>query len=73
MTDDYDKSIHSNRDARAWAKFFVDTVTKRGLRIEDIDEELMTGWFANAMVAMYDSLKREILETLDAKWNEENK
>ena len=73
MTDDYDKSIHSNRDARAWAKFFVDTVAKHGLRIEDIDEELMTGWFANAMVAMYDSLKREILETLDAKWNEENK
>lgn len=49
---DYDMSIHHNPDAAAWAKFFMET-------IEDnpninIDEALMVGWFANAMMAMYD-------------------
>jgi hypothetical protein len=56
---DYDKSIHSNPDAQAWAKFFIDTLAEQSWRIEDIDESLMTGWFANAMMAMHDHVKRE--------------
>jgi hypothetical protein len=44
---DYDMSIHTNPDARAWAKFYKET-------FPDADEELMIGWFANAMMAMYD-------------------
>ena len=56
---DYDKNIHSNPDAQAWAKFFIDTLAEQSWRIEDIDEGLMTGWFANAMMAMHDHVKRE--------------
>jgi hypothetical protein len=56
---DYDKSIHSNPDAQAWAKFFIDTLAEQSWRVEDIDEALMTGWFANAMMAMHDHVKRE--------------
>ena len=56
---DYDKSIHSNPDAQAWARFFIDTMAEQSWRIEDIDEGLMTGWFANAMMAMHDHVKRE--------------
>ncbi len=51
---DYDKSIHSNPDAQAWAKFFMATVKEKEWCIDDIDEGLMLGWFANAMMAMYD-------------------
>jgi len=56
---DYDKSIHSNPDAQAWAKFFMATVNEREWCIDDIDEALMTGWFANAMMAMHDHVKRK--------------
>ncbi len=56
---DYDKSIHSNPDAQAWAKFFIDTLAEQSWRIEDIDESLMTGWFANAMMAMHDHVKHK--------------
>ena len=56
---DYDKSIHNNPDAQAWAKFFISTVEEQSWRIEDIDESLMTGWFANAMMAMHDHVKKE--------------
>ena len=43
----YDRSIHHNPDAQAWARFYCETVP-------DADEALMTGWFANAMMAMHD-------------------
>ena len=56
---DYDRSIHNNPDAQAWAKFFIDTLAEQSWRIEDIDEALMIGWFANAMMAMHDHTKRE--------------
>jgi hypothetical protein len=52
---DYDMKIHSNPDAQAWAKFFIQTKEKASWQIEDIDESLMLGWFANAMMAMHDS------------------
>ena len=46
---DYDMSIHSNPDAMAWAKFYKET-------FPDADLDLMHGWFANAMMAMHDSI-----------------
>lgn len=51
---DYDMSIHSNPDARAWAKFFCQTV-----KSAPVDEELMIGWFANAMMAMHDHIHQQ--------------
>lgn len=49
---DYDLSIHTNPDARAWAKFFMEC--NPGINIE---EDMMIGWFANAMMAMHDHLR----------------
>jgi hypothetical protein len=56
---DYDMKIHSNPDAQAWAKFFIHTKEKASWQLEDIDEALMLGWFANAMMAMHDHLKSQ--------------
>lgn len=52
---DYDMSIHSNPDARVWAKFFMETWA--GKDKNTIDEGDMIGWFANAMMAMHDHIK----------------
>lgn len=47
----YDMSIHSNSSALAWTQFF------RECRPEcNIDDEIMLGWFANAMMAMCDHI-----------------
>ncbi len=51
---DYDRSIHHNPDAKAWADLFV--ATYPGLADK---HELMITWFANAMMAMYDHLAAE--------------
>jgi hypothetical protein len=69
---DYDMKIHSNPDAQAWAKFFIQTKEKASWQIEDIDESLMLAWFANAMMAMYDYLKpqRTWVGLTDADWKE---
>ena len=53
---DYDRSIHSNPDASVWAKFFMECKEKNSWEIKDIDEGLMIGWFANAMMAMHDNI-----------------
>lgn len=53
---EYDMSIHTNPDAMAWAKFFVET-TKDVPQKELQDEGYMVGWFANAMMAMHDHIK----------------
>lgn len=47
----YDLTIHTNPDARAWAKFFMECNPN-----SNVDEETMIGWFANAMMAMHDHL-----------------
>ena len=52
---DYDMDIHYNPDAQAWAKFFIET-TKDMDREVFSDEGYMIVWFANAMMAMYDSM-----------------
>ena len=52
MMAEYDMSIHQNPDAKAWAQFDCQC-------LPDADEELMVGWFANAMMAMHDHLMNQ--------------
>jgi len=52
----YEADIHSTPDAKIWAKYFMEIKGKNNWKIEDIDEELMLGWFANAMMAMHDHI-----------------
>lgn len=54
MITTYDPAIHTNPDAQAWAKFFMQTVAETPEIV--IDEALMICWFANAMMAMHDYL-----------------
>ena len=61
---DYDMNIHTNPDAMVWAKFFVEH-TKNMDRDAFRDEEYMVGWFANAMMAMYDHLTGFKVTVLD--------
>jgi len=56
MAIDYDMSIHTNPNAREWSKLFMKIVQDQELSLDDIDEEFMMGWFANAMMAMHDHL-----------------
>lgn len=44
--------LHSTTDAAEWASAFM------ALRFTDIDEGLMIGWFANAIMAGYDEARR---------------
>ena len=55
----YDMNIHSKPDAQAWARLFISMIEEQSLRLEDIDESLMIGWFANAMMAMHDHIKSQ--------------
>jgi hypothetical protein len=58
--DDYDMSIHTNPDAHAWAKFFIESYTKSSDKMGFLDEANMTGWFANAMMAMHDHMRPDL-------------
>ncbi len=63
---DYDMSIHTNPDARAWAEFFVKTRNESADPAafgSDVDH--MQGWFANAMMAMHDHIKGVGVAVLD--------
>jgi len=51
---DYDMRIHSSTDAREWTDFFFKTYPNC-----NVDREAMFGWFANAMIAMYDNKQIE--------------
>lgn len=57
----YNMGIHNNPDAKAWAEFFMHTLKENNWSIEDIDESLMIGWFANAMMAMFDHLNNTVI------------
>ena len=48
---DYDMSIHYNPDAMAWVKFFRQTHPDC-----NVPDDVMLGWFANAMMAMHDHI-----------------
>jgi hypothetical protein len=52
---DYDMSIHTNPDARAWAKFFMETNPE-----SNVPEDVMVTWFANAMMAMHDHMRPDL-------------
>lgn len=67
---EYDHSIHMNPDAKAWAEFFMKTKEENKWSLEDIDKELMIGWFANAMMAMHDHLHHEKIEQLQRQNDE---
>jgi hypothetical protein len=58
----YDMSIHTNPDASAWARFFMETLEKNPDIV--IDEGFMIGWFANAMMAMHDHLQPGLAPTV---------
>ena len=64
---EYDHSIHMNPDAKAWAEFFMKTKEENNWSLADIDESLMIGWFANAMMAMHDHLHHEKITQLQTK------
>ncbi len=51
----YDMSIHTNPDARAWAKFFIESNPNC-----NIPEDFMVTWFANAMMAMHDHMRPDL-------------
>src|SRR5512133_4050671 len=67
----YDQSIYSNPSAEAWAKEFTRIFPPGS---PSPSEGTMLGWFANAMMAMYDSeiSKRAILvgdvQRVAARW-----
>jgi len=46
----------SNTDALAWAEEFMKVVEDGNLQI---DEDMMHGWFANAIMAGYDEARRK--------------
>ena len=64
---DYDRNIHHNPDAQAWAKFFIET-TKDMDREVFSDEGYMIAWFSNAMMAMHDSMKPQETDDTIAKY-----
>jgi len=64
---DYDRNIHHNPDAQAWAKFFIET-TKDMDREVFSDEGYMITWFSNAMMAMHDSMKPQETDDTIAKY-----
>lgn len=59
-------SIHTNPDARAWAKYYIECRDKAEAegRGRFDTEENMTGWFANAMMAMHDHMRPDLAPTV---------
>lgn len=49
---EWDHSIHANPSAQAWAAAFAKMYPTC-----NVPEDVMLGWFANAMMAMHDFLK----------------
>jgi hypothetical protein len=47
--------LHEDMDAKRWAQTFMD---KHGDRLEEIDEDLLVSWFANAIMCGYDTANR---------------
>lgn len=48
--------VNQKTNALEWAKFFVRMKDKNNWTCEEIDEALMTGYFANCLMAQYDAL-----------------
>ena len=47
------------RDGLWWAEYFMATMKENNWTIEDIDVDLMLGWFANAQMWMHDFICEE--------------
>lgn len=54
----------SSNDAQVWAKAFVEAKERNNWALEDIDEELMIGWFANAMLSHEQVLIKDRLDDI---------
>lgn len=54
-----------SRDAKKWAEAFNQTLIKNGE--QPYDPGLLLGWFANAMMAMHDSIHNKEIKTLTAQ------
>lgn len=61
---DYDMAIHSSTSALEWAELFIKTKNETSF---EIDKDLMLGWFANAMMAMHDSIFNNEIKKLQAE------
>ncbi len=59
MSEDYDKSIHTNPSGDAWAKFYKHVHP-------EADTDDMRGWFCNAMMAMHDYLYTTKISSLES-------
>jgi hypothetical protein len=57
--DSITEKLHSTTDAMVWAKEFCRILRENDIRLEDIDEGWMVGWFANAMVTQEAETRRE--------------
>ena len=49
MAPEIDLHTHCGADARRWAEAFSQIKTRQGWSVDDIDTDLMIGWFANAI------------------------
>ena len=56
-----ENSWQFSMDAVVWAQKFVEYKKRMRWTHADIDESLMTGWFANAIMAGYDEATRRSL------------
>jgi hypothetical protein len=54
-------------DASVWAAEFMRTKKEQGWTLEEIDEDLMLGWFANAMCAQMDKDRAELERMREAR------
>lgn len=52
------RPLNEDIDAARWAKEFIDQFTGYSVGGNTIDEGLMLGWFANAIMAGYDRAQR---------------
>ena len=48
-------NLLTTTDAKIWAEEFIRIKKEQHWSLEDIDEDLMIAWFANAMCAQMDS------------------
>ena len=63
-----DKFDNTSMDAKVWAKEFMRLYQKK--YNWEVDEELMIGWFANAIMAGYDRANRKIAKAISDRIKE---
>lgn len=62
--------LHSTMDARVWTEEFFNTIRKNGWLVDkNLDEGLMIGWFANAIMCGYDIAHQRMAEQSRPKTN----